>query len=268
MSQKKDDLKHTPMMQQYFDIKQEHPDCMLFYRMGDFYELFFDDAIKASQILDITLTKRGQNKGEDIPMCGVPVHAYDAYLLKLIASGVRVAVCEQLESPEDAKKRGNKGPLTRGVVRIITPGTITEESLLDNKRNNFLLSLSETVISLSDAQKGSIAAAFFDVSTQEFYVEYVNEEDLLSFLERIQPVEILLPDSLLEGQKNRFLIEHFRSKINPFPKARYNLETHKKTLLKQYGVLHLDAFNLNIQGTISCGMLVDYLKLTQKDAIT
>ncbi|CAO5674592.1 MAG: DNA mismatch repair protein MutS [Holosporales bacterium] len=266
MDNKKEELKHTPMMQQYFDIKQEHPDCMLFYRMGDFYELFFEDAIKASQILDITLTKRGQNKGEDIPMCGVPVHAYDTYLLKLIATGIKVAVCEQLENPEEAKKRGHKGPLSRGVVRIITPGTITEESLLENKKNNFLLSLSENVISLSDAKKGILHAAYFDISTQEFYVEEVPLDDLLSFLERIQPVEILLPDSLLEGQKNRFLIEHFRSKINPFPKARYNLETHKKTLLTHYNVAHLDAFNLNPQGTIACGMLVDYLKLTQKNA--
>jgi DNA mismatch repair protein MutS len=261
MEKEKEDLKHTPMMQQYFDIKDEYPDCMLFYRMGDFYELFFEDAIKASQILDITLTKRGQNKGEDIPMCGVPVHAYDAYLLKLIGTGVKVAVCEQLESPEEAKKRGHKGPLSRGVVRIITPGTITEESLLENKRNNFLLSLSESF-------KNEIAGSYFDVSTQEFYVETIRDEDLQSFIERIEPVEILIPDSLLENGKNKFLLDIYRQKLNPFPKARYAFETHKKNLLKHYAIAHLDALNLNQQCVIACGMLVDYLNLTQKSACT
>ena len=121
----------TPMMAQYLDIKTDHPDALLFYRMGDFYELFFDDAVAAAEALDIALTKRGKHLGEDIPMCGVPVHSAEGYLLSLIRKGFRVAVCEQLEDPAEAKKRGSKAVVKRGVVRIVTPGTLTEESLLD-----------------------------------------------------------------------------------------------------------------------------------------
>src|SRR5262245_14055012 len=118
----------TPAMQQYLTLKAAHQDYLLFYRMGDFYELFFDDAVKASAILDIALTKRGKHNGEDVPMCGVPAHSYDLYLKKLIASGAKVAICEQLETPEEAKKRGYKAVVNRDVVRIVTPGTITEET--------------------------------------------------------------------------------------------------------------------------------------------
>ena len=120
----------TPMMAQFLEIKADHPDAMLFYRMGDFYELFFDDAVAAAQALDIALTKRGKHLGEDIPMCGVPVHAAEGYLLTLIRKGFRVAVCEQMESPAEAKKRGSKSVVKRAVVRLVTPGTLTEDSLL------------------------------------------------------------------------------------------------------------------------------------------
>src|SRR5690349_5665635 len=133
----------TPLMAQYLEIKRRHPDCLLFYRMGDFYELFFEDAAKAAAALDIQLTKRGRHDGEDIPMCGVPVHAAEAYLARLIRQGFRVAVCEQMEEPAEAKKRGAKAAIRRAVVRIVTPGTITEESLLDARRNNYLAALAE-----------------------------------------------------------------------------------------------------------------------------
>ncbi len=121
----------TPMMAQYLEIKAAHPDYLLFYRMGDFYELFFDDAAKAAAALDIALTKRGKHLGDDIPMCGVPVHAAEAYLEKLIRKGFRVAVCEQMEDPAEAKKRGAKSLVKREVIRLVTPGTLTEDSLLD-----------------------------------------------------------------------------------------------------------------------------------------
>src|SRR6266567_9068517 len=129
----------TPMMAQYLEIKRGNPDCLLFYRMGDFYELFFADAVKAAAALDITLTRRGKHDGADIPMCGVPVHASESYLSRLIRQGFKVAVCEQVEDPAEAKKRGGKSPVRRAVIRVVTPGTITEDSLLDARRHNYLL---------------------------------------------------------------------------------------------------------------------------------
>src|ERR1700742_3086698 len=131
----------TPMMAQYKAIKAAHQDYLLFYRMGDFYELFFDDAARASEALDIALTKRGKHQGDDIPMCGVPVHAAEAYLEKLIRKGFRVAVCEQIEDPAEAKKRGAKSVVRRDVVRLVTPGTLTEDSLLEARAANMLAAL-------------------------------------------------------------------------------------------------------------------------------
>jgi len=131
----------TPMMAQYVEIKTANPDSLLFYRMGDFYELFFDDAEQASRALGITLTKRGKHQGTDIPMCGVPVHAADGYLQQLIALGFRVAVCEQMEDPAEAKKRGSKSVVRRDIVRLVTPGTLTEENLLEAGAHHFLASL-------------------------------------------------------------------------------------------------------------------------------
>ena len=128
----------TPMMAQYLTIKADHADALLFYRMGDFYEMFFDDAVAAAAALDIALTKRGKHAGEDIPMCGVPVHAAEGYFLTLIRKGFRVAVCEQMEDPAEAKKRGSKSVVHREVVRLVTPGTLTEDSLLEARRSNLL----------------------------------------------------------------------------------------------------------------------------------
>ena len=133
----------TPMMQQYYAVKERNPDCLLFFRLGDFYEMFFDDAVTASKALDIALTKRGKHEGQDIPMCGVPFHAYESYLAKLIRQGYKVAICEQTEDPKEAKKRGYKSVVRREVIRLVTPGTLTEDNLLDSKRNNFILSLAK-----------------------------------------------------------------------------------------------------------------------------
>src|SRR5438477_11000376 len=140
----------TPMMEQYIEIKTANPDCLLFYRMGDFYELFFDDAEVASRALGIVLTKRGKHLGRDIPMCGVPIERADEYLHRLIALGHRVAVCEQLEDPAEARKRGGKSVVKRDVVRLVTPGTVTEDSLLDAKRNNYLVALARSRASATD----------------------------------------------------------------------------------------------------------------------
>ena len=127
----------TPMMTQYLEIKKQYPDCLVFYRMGDFYELFYEDAKTASRALDITLTKRGKSEGTDVPMCGVPFHAYESYLAKLVKQGFKVAICEQMENPAEAKKRGSSALVLRDVIRVVTPGTLTEETLLDAKKNNF-----------------------------------------------------------------------------------------------------------------------------------
>ena len=152
----------TPMMAQYLEIKAGHPDALLFYRMGDFYELFFDDAAAAAEALDIALTKRGKHAGDDIPMCGVPVHAAEGYLLTLIRKGFRVAVCEQMESPTEAKKRGSKSVVKREVVRLVTPGTLTEESLLEARRHNFLAALGKV--------RDAWALSWADISTGAFHV--------------------------------------------------------------------------------------------------
>ena len=141
---KENDL--SPGMAQYLAIKEQYPDYLLFYRMGDFYELFFDDAVKASKALDIALTKRGKCEGEDIPMCGVPFHAYESYLARLIRQGFKVAICEQVEDPKEAKKRGYKAIVKREVIRLVTAGTLTEEPLLEAKKNNFLLAEKENML--------------------------------------------------------------------------------------------------------------------------
>ena len=152
----------TPMMAQYLEIKARHPDALLFYRMGDFFEMFFDDAVAAAAALDIALTKRGFHLGQDIPMCGVPVHAAEGYLLTLIRKGFRVAIAEQMEDPAEAKKRGSKSVVRRDVVRLVTPGTLTEDSLLEARRHNFLAAWCDI--------RGEAALAWTDISTGELRV--------------------------------------------------------------------------------------------------
>src|SRR5437763_2921446 len=147
----------SPVMLQYHEIKQAHPGCLLFFRMGDFYELFFEDAVAAAPALDIALTKRGRHDGADIPMCGVPVHTAEAYLARLIRAGFKVAICEQVEDPAEAKRRGAKGPLKRAVVRVVTAGTLTEEGLLDSRRHNYLAGIAEA--------GGELGLAWLDLST-------------------------------------------------------------------------------------------------------
>jgi DNA mismatch repair protein MutS len=183
----------TPMMEQYIEIKAANPDCLLFYRMGDFYELFFDDAEVASRALGIVLTKRGKHLGADIPMCGVPVERADEYLHRLIALGHRVAVCEQLEDPAAARKRGGKSVVRRDVVRLVTPGTLTEDSLLDARRNNYLAALAR---SRASAGEDRFALAWIDISTGEFRVAECERAALAAAIARIEPGEIIVSDAL------------------------------------------------------------------------
>src|SRR5690242_18653165 len=183
----------TPIMEQYIEIKAANPDCLLFYRMGDFYELFFDDAEVASRALGIVLTKRGKHLGRDIPMCGVPIERADEYLHRLIAQGHRVAVCEQLEDPAEARKRGAKSVVRRDVVRLVTPGTLTEDSLLDAKRNNYLLAVARARLSGDDSR---FALAWIDISTGEFRVSECERATLAAEIARLEPGEIILSDML------------------------------------------------------------------------
>ena len=176
--------KHTPMMQQYLRIKAEHPDLLMFYRMGDFYELFFDDARRASRLLDIALTSRGKTAGQAIPMAGVPVHALDNYLARLVRQGESVAICEQIGDPATAK-----GPVERKVVRIVTPGTVTEESLLESRRDTLLASVFR--------DHRGYGLAWLDISSGRFCVcEPVGGSELAGDLERLRPAELLIPEDL------------------------------------------------------------------------
>lgn len=253
----------TPMLEQYFETRKAYPGYLLFYRMGDFYEMFFEDAVAASKALDITLTKRGQYNGEDIPMCGVPFHAYESYLSRLIKQGYKVAICEQMEDPAEAKKRGYKSVVKRDVIRLVTAGTLTEDNLLDTRKNNFLLSVSKT--------GDSLGASWLDLSTGDFYTENIivsdkNEKTQLSgLLARLNPVEILLPDSYLQNQQMYELFAEYRSQLSPLPQARFNSENAKRNLLKAFKVESLEVFGSFSRAEITAaGILIDYIETTQK----
>src|SRR5205807_541716 len=183
----------TPMMEQYLEIKAANPGLLLFYRMGDFYELFFEDAEIASKALGIMLTKRGRHQGMDIPMCGVPVERSDDYLHRLIAQGHRVAVCEQMEDPAAARARGNKSVVRRDVVRLVTPGTLTEDTLLDARANNYLLAIARARASSGGDR---IGLAWIDISTSEFMVTECAGGELAATLSRINPNEAIVTDAL------------------------------------------------------------------------
>src|SRR5262245_42480724 len=198
-----DNGRFTPMMEQYFEIKRAHADYLLFYRMGDFYELFFADAEVAARALGIMLTKRGKHLGQDIPMCGVPVERAEEYLHRLIALGHRVAVCEQLEDPAEAKKRGGKSVVRRDVVRLVTAGTLTEDTLLDARRNNYLAAIARARPS-SDASL--FALAWIDISTGEFRLTECDRPGLAAELARLEPSEIIVSDALFgDGEVGAWL---------------------------------------------------------------
>ncbi len=184
----------TPVMEQYLEIKAANPDCLLFYRMGDFYELFFGDAEIAARALGIVLTKRGKHLGHDIPMCGVPVHRADEYLHRLIALGHRVAVCEQIEDPAEARKRGAKSVVRRNVTRLVTPGTLTEDTLLDARRNNYLLAIARARASTDEASR--FALAWIDISTGEFRIAECDRTGLAAEVARLEPGELIVSDAL------------------------------------------------------------------------
>ncbi len=245
----------SPMMAQYLGIKAAHPDALLFYRMGDFYEMFFADAEAAAAALDIALTKRGLHLGQDIPMCGVPVHAAEGYLLTLIRKGFRVAVCEQMEDPAEAKKRGAKSVVHREVVRLVTPGTLTEESLLEARRHNYLGAWVEL--------RGEGAFAWADVSTGALTVAACARSGLGPMLARLGPREVLVPETL-EAELREPLAEA-GAVATPLARASFDSTQGEARLAAALGVAALDGFGAFTRPEVAAlGGLVDYLELTQK----
>ena len=245
----------TPMMAQYLEIKSGYPDALLFYRMGDFYELFFDDAVAAAEALDIALTKRGKHDGNDIPMCGVPVHAAEGYLLTLIRKGFRVAVGEQLETPAEAKKRGNKSVVKRDVVRLVTPGTLTEESLLEARRHNYLAAFAEV--------RDSHALAWVDISTGAFHVMTVPLVRLGPELARLAPSELLIAEG--KESEHRELEAEFGLSLTSLARASFDSTGAEARLCTLFGVTSLDAFGSFERAEVSAmGALIEYLDMTQK----
>src|SRR5215469_9938410 len=224
----------TPMMAQYLALKAAHADYLLFYRMGDFYELFFADAAKASEALDIALTKRGKHLGEDIPMCGVPVHAAESYLEKLIRKGYRVAVCEQVEDPAEAKRRGSKSVVRREVIRLVTPGTLTEDSLLEARAANLLVALGMAGEALA------LAAA--DMSAGAFTVGSVAAGDIGMELARLAPSELLVPDSLFADEKIAPILKTLGPALTPLPSIKFDSAAGERALKAHYKVAALDGF--------------------------
>ena len=247
----------TPMMAQYLEIKASHGEYLLFYRMGDFYELFFDDAAKASEALDIALTKRGKHQGDDIPMCGVPVHAAEAYLEKLIRKGFRVAVCEQIEDPAEAKKRGAKSVVKREVIRLVTPGTLTEDSLLEARAANVLVAIGRA--------GNDFAVASADMSAGDFRVGKLAITEIAAALARLNPREVLAPDALLADETLGQVLKALGPALTPMPSVKFDSGAGERALKNLYRVMALDGLGAFSRAELSAaGALVGYLELTQK----
>jgi len=249
----------TPMMAQYLEIKAQHADALLFYRMGDFYEMFFEDAVAAAEALDIALTKRGKHDGDDIPMCGVPVHSAESYLLTLIRKGFRVAICEQMEDPAEAKKRGgSKAVVRREVVRLVTPGTLTEDSLLDARRHNFLAAYAEV--------RGEGALAWADISTGDFRVLPCPPVRLGPELARLAPREVLLQDSMEVARQDA--VAEMGAAVTPLSPGSFDSQSAEKRLQDLFAVGTLEAFGAFSRAELGAmGALIDYLDLTQKGSL-
>ena len=255
-------VQHTPMMQQYLRIKAEHPDILLFYRMGDFYELFFDDAHKAANLLDITLTHRGKTNGEPIPMAGVPYHAADNYLAKLVKQGQSIAICEQIGDPKTSK-----GPVDREVVRIVTPGTLTEDSLLDEKQINLLCAIHAE--QSDNTKEPNFGIASIELSSGHFNICQVSGiENLVSELTRLHPAEILLNENDPFNLR-KVLQQNYPISFKQQNEWIFNLSHASKTLTEQFAVKDLKGFACDDVpvATIAAGCIIDYLKNTQRSAL-
>ena len=243
---------HTPMMQQYLGLKAEHPDILLFYRMGDFYELFFDDAKRASALLDISLTKRGQSAGTPIPMAGVPYHAVEGYLARLVQLGESVAICEQIGDPATSK-----GPVERKVVRIVTPGTVTDEALLNERQDNLLCAIAQL--------RGQYGLAQLDISSGRFLLNQVdNSDDLAALLQRLNPAELLYPEDFTD----LYLVEK-RKGARRRPMWEFEQATAKRLLCQQFATKDLLSFGVEDApvALMAAGCVMQYVKDTQRAAL-
>jgi len=258
---------HTPMMQQYLRIKAQHPDMLLFYRMGDFYELFHEDAARAAKLLDITLTQRGASNGQPIKMAGVPYHAAEQYLARLVKLGESVAICEQIGDPATSK-----GPVERKVVRIVTPGTVTDSALLEEKRDCLLLAIasSNTPPLTRGGREGlgrpggvRVGLAWLNLASGQFFVCETSAENLPAELERLQPSEILRAE-------NTNLQTSIHAAFKTLPDWHFELETARRALCQQFATLDLAGFGCDdfSVGLEAAGALLGYAKLTQGQAIS
>jgi DNA mismatch repair protein MutS len=250
----------TPMMEQFIEIKQVNADSLLFYRMGDFYEMFFQDAEIASRALGITLTKRGKHQGHDIPMCGVPVHAADDYLQKLIALGHRVAVCEQVEDPAEARKRGSKSVVKRDVVRLVTPGTITEDRLLAPSEANYLMALGRVKGSADHAY----ALAWIDISTGSFRVVESTADRLLADILRVDPSELIVPEPVFYDDGLRSVFEVLGRTANPQPATLFDSAAAASRIARFFDVATPDSFGQFSRAELSAiSGAIAYVEKTQ-----
>jgi len=258
----------TPVMEQYIEIKAANPDCLLFYRMGDFYELFFDDAEVAARALGIVLTKRGKHLGRDIPMCGVPVHRADEYLHRLIAMGHRVAVCEQLEDPAAARKRGGKSVVRRDVIRLVTPGTLTEDTLLDARRNNYLAAIARA---RSTSEESRFALAWIDISTGEFRIAECERAALAAAIARLEPGEIIVSDALYGDAE---LAPYLRSlpAVTPLARDVFDGATAERRLATYFGLATTQSFGaltrLELTAAAACVSYVERTQLGQRPPLS
>src|SRR4051812_7059644 len=252
--------KLTPMMEQYLEIKAAHPGLMLFYRMGDFYELFFEDAEVASKALGIVLTKRGKHQGADIPMCGVPVERSEDYLHRLIAHGIRVAVCEQMEDPAAARARGNKSVVKRGVVRVVTPGTLTEDNLLDARANNYLLAIAR---SRGSSGGDRLGLAWIDISTSDFIVPECAFAELGATLARINPTEVIVSDALYSDTAFEPVLRELAA-VTPLTRDVFDGATAERRLCDYFAVATMDGLAVlsRLEATAAAAC-VTYVERTQ-----
>ena len=247
----------SPLMAQYAALKARHQDCLLFFRLGDFYELFFEDAVTAARALDIALTRRGQHQGQDIPMCGVPAHSYENYLARLIRQGFRVAISEQTEDPAEAKKRGSKSIVARDVVRIVTPGTVTEDSLLDASSANYLVAVA--------AAGDELALAWIDLANGQPCVEDVSAAGLAGALARLDAAEILIADKVAERPELFETLAVVRDRLTLQPASRFDGDNARRRLQSLYKVTELSSFgDFSRAAIMALGALLDYAELTQK----
>ncbi|HNI74650.1 MAG TPA: DNA mismatch repair protein MutS, partial [Accumulibacter sp.] len=248
-NQGKELQKHTPMMQQYLRIKAEHPGLLVFYRMGDFYELFFEDAEKAARLLDITLTSRGQSAGQPIRMAGVPYHAVEQYLAKLVKLGESVVICEQIGDPATSK-----GPVERAVTRIVTPGTLTDAALLDEKRATLLMAVQTT--------RQLVGLAWINLASGEFRLAEVAPGKLTATLERIRPAEVVVPESGASSIPGEV-------PLTRQPDWQFDFQSAQRELCAQFATASLDGFALDglRPAVAAAGALLRYAKATQTRAL-